>query len=236
MEKKHKIHFAIVYSLLFLVVGWLIFSHFSQPPSAQWIFNNNFRTVVELRAFNQDEPKVVAYGSAVAINNNGEFVTNAHIISYRVLAEDLVFDTLQIRFATSDNFISANLVRIDIDIDLALIQVDANNLRVNPARIRTSTLQEGETVYAIGNGQNYGISITSGMISQRELYVVADGRKIKAIQTSVNITGGNSGGALIDVRGMLIGITSFRLRDASGNTVFGISFALPISVVMRFLE
>lgn len=229
--KKQITHFIVIYTLLLACVGWLVFSFIIQPPSPEQIFRDHLRTVVEVRAFNDESVK--AFGSAVAINSDGLFITNAHVISIR---QDQVFETIQIRFATDEDFIDATFYRKDRDIDLALIKVDAININIRPAIIRTGTLNEGETVFAIGNGQNYGISIKNGIISQRELIVVADGRTITAIQCALNITSGNSGGALLDSRGRLIGITTFRLRDQAGQTIFGTSFAIPIRIMQGFLN
>jgi len=202
----------------------------TQPPTPGQIFRDHLRTVVEVRAFNDENTK--AFGSAVAINSNGTFITNAHVITLR---QEELFENVQIRFATDEDFIDATIYRIDHDVDLALINIDASGITVRPAVFRTNQLHEGETIFAIGNGQNYGISIKNGMISQSELKIIADGRTIVAIQCALNIVAGNSGGALLDYRGRLIGITTFRLRDASGQTVFGTSFAIPMSVVVEFL-
>jgi len=57
-----------------------------------------------------------------------------------------------------------------------------------------------------------------------------------AIQTNLDITHGNSGGALLDYRGRLVGITTFRLRDIAGQVIFGTSFSIPIHIVLDFLE
>jgi len=76
----------------------------------------------------------------------------------------------------------------------------------------------------------------NGIISQRELIVNADGKTITAIQCALNITDGNSGGALLNANGELIGITTFRLKDTAGNVIYGTSFAIPTSVVIDFVQ
>ena len=77
--KKQTTHFAIIYTLLLACIGWIIFSFVTQASSPEQIFRDHLRTVVEVRAFNNEGMK--AFGSAVAINSDGLFITNAHVIS-----------------------------------------------------------------------------------------------------------------------------------------------------------
>jgi len=232
--KNTTIHFIILYILLTACIVGLILSFVLQPTSAERIFRNHMRTVVEVRAWN--DPQEKAFGSAVAISRNGTFITNAHVISFRHLSNDIVFDNIQIRFATDEHFIDASLERIDHDIDLAKIKIDNTGVNIQPARFRNTRVHEGERVYAIGNAQNHGISIIQGLVSKREVNIEVGSRTITAIQCALLITQGNSGGALVDARGDLIGITTFRLRDSGGNVIYGLSFAISISVVQRFLD
>ena len=144
-----------------------------------------------------------------------------------------LFDNIEIRFATSDIYISASLQKIDYELDLAIIKVE--NPGAKPTKTRTGKPCEGEKVYAIGNARNYGISIIEGMVSQAEIVVTADGKTMTAIQCDLNITEGSSGGALFDAQGRLVGITTFRLKDKLGNVIYGMSFAIPVSIVIEFL-
>ena len=91
-------------------------------------------------------------------------------------------------------------------------------------------------MFAVGNGSNMGISITSGKISNALVNVEYENIKRQAIQCDLTITSGNSGGALFDNYGKLIGITSFRTKDKSGNIIYGISYAIPINNVMDFVN
>ena len=65
-----------------------------------------------------------------------------------------VFDNIQIRFATDEEFVNATFYRKDINVDLALIKIEYQGASVRPARIRVSRVSEGERVFAIGNAQN----------------------------------------------------------------------------------
>ena len=233
--KSPKTHFIVLYVLLFTALGWLVISTAIQPPQPESIFRRHLNTVVEVRAFNNDAEtdRDKAFGSAVAIKREGVFVTNAHVVTFR---SNETFENVQVRFATSEDYIQAEVYRIDRETDLALLKIDTGEARIRPARIRTSDLRDGETVFAIGNAQNYGISIKQGLIAQRELTIVADGRTITAIQCALHIVAGSSGGALVDSRGRLIGITTFRLRDFAAQPIYGISFAIPMSIVQEFIS
>lgn len=220
---------AILMSCLSL---FLIFFRSDGTLSAEKIYQNNLHTIVEVKSFTDE---VIMYGSAVCIDDGGLFITNAHVVSYEEYTEVKLFENIQIRFSNSDEYIDASLDKIDYTNDLALIRVESCANIAKPVKMRVSEPCEGETVYAVGNAQNYGISISNGIISQRKLNVEIDDRSITAIQCSLNITEGNSGGALLDAFGNLIGITTFRLRDKLGNVVYGLCFALPVNLLKDFI-
>ncbi len=221
---------AILMSCLSL---FLIFFRSDGTLSAEKIYNDNLHTVVEVKSFTND---IIMYGSAVCVGDGGLFVTNAHVVSYEEYTETKVFENIQIRFSDRNEYMNAMLEKIDYDNDLALISVESCTDIATPVKLRNGEVYEGETVYAIGNAQNYGISIASGIISQRRLNIVKNGKDITAIQCSLNITEGNSGGALLDATGKLVGLTTFRLRDNTGTVVYGFCFALPIDVIRNFIN
>ena len=74
-------------------------------------------------------------------------------------------------------------------------------------------------MYAVGNALNFGISISQGIISAPQLEVKYDGIVRTVVQADINISAGNSGGALIDQSGHLIGITSFRIKEEQDNEI-----------------
>jgi serine protease Do len=223
---KQKIHLIIIYSLLTISIMLSIFVLFYNPKRkqiiAEDIYTANLNCIVELKASKENTN---SYGSAVCVGKD-IFVTNAHIV--------IGFDTVQIRFATSENYIDGIIEKIDEQKDLAIIKVEKTNAK--SVKMANNTPNEGKKVYAIGNAQNYGISIIEGIISQKELTVTADGKTITAIQCALNITDGNSGGALFNEYGELIGITTFRLKDSHNNVIYGISFAIPASVIKEFIS
>lgn len=143
------------------------------------------------------------------------------------------FENIQIRLATENEFINAVIEKIDNELDLAIIKIEENI--VKPVLFGKSSIT-GEKIFTMGNAQNYGISIMEGIIANNNVKVEADGRNILAIQCDLNITEGNSGGALFNKKGELIGITTFRLKDSHNNVIYGISFAIPLKTILNFIK
>lgn len=141
-------------------------------------------------------------------------------------------------FSTETDYREVNLIKYDVENDIALLQIiDITGLKLEPIKIGdNSSLEAGAKVYAIGNAANYGIGIFEGIVSNPLVNIDADGVKKSVIQADLTIAAGNSGGALIDANGMLVGITTFRTRDQAGNVIYGIVYSLPINIVMNFVK
>lgn len=100
----------------------------------------------------------------------------------------------------------------------------------------SSKILHGDKVFAIGNSANYGLSISEGLIGSPLINIVYNGQTRSVIQSTINITEGNSGGALVNTKGELIGITTFRTKDLSGNIIFGITYCIPINTVLEYIN
>lgn len=168
-----------------------------------------------------------ALGSGVIVDSAGHVITNNHVIENA--------DTIMVYLA--DGRVStATVVGRDPDTDLALLQIKLKNLPVMPFG-RSDTLQVGDPVLAIGDPLGLGQTVTHGIVS-------ATGRKSLGvatfenfIQTDAAINAGNSGGALIDASGELIGINTAVLNNTSGNmNVEGIGFAIPVNLVRGVMQ
>jgi S1-C subfamily serine protease len=83
---------------------------------------------------------------------------------------------------------------------------------------------------------NHGVSITQGIVSLPQINIEYDGKTHNAIQCDLTINEGNSGGALLDERVKLIGITTFRIKDQLGNPIYGVAFCIPVNQVTAFLS
>lgn len=127
--------------------------------------------------------------------------------------------------ASNDVTTSATLIGMDDESDIAVLQIDGDYYK-NAATIRVnSPIKLAETAIAIGNPLGAGISVTKGIISGLSKQINMDGVNMSLLQTDAAINKGNSGGALFDESGLLIGIVNAK---SSGDTVEGIGYAIHI--------
>jgi serine protease DegS len=164
------------------------------------------------------------FASAVIIDPEGYLVTNYHVVA----------DAAEIRIQLSDGRVAEpETVGVDRETDLALLKVDLGTLPTVPLG-SSSALRIGDVVLAIGNPYGLSKSVTQGIVS-------ATGRGLldlvtfeNFIQTDAAINAGNSGGALVNARGELVGINTAVLAQDSGTE--GIGFAIPVDLVRGVVE
>ncbi len=186
-------------------------------------------TTTEMQFFGQKLTQSTPYsGSGIIVGETDEellIATNYHVVEGA--------DKLEVTFI-DDATVEAQIKGLDEDMDLAVIAVplsaidESTRNAVTVATLGNSdTLRLGEPVVAIGNALGYGQSVTNGIISalNREL-TLEDGGTAIYIQTNAAINGGNSGGALLNVKGEVIGINSAKI---GGSMVEGMGYAIPIS-------
>ena len=162
-------------------------------------------------------------GSAVIIDPEGYLVTNFHVVSQ---ANEIRIQLADGRFATP------SLIGVDAETDLALLKVNLGTLQAIPLG-RSDQLRVGDVVLAIGNPYGLSKTVTQGIVSAtvRGLGLLTFEN---FIQTDAAINEGNSGGALINTSGQLVGInTAVLTQDASTE---GIGFAIPIDLVRGVVE
>lgn len=170
----------------------------------------------------QQERKSHSLGSGVIVSHDGYIVTNNHVVEGA--------DEIIVTMADDEKEYKAKIIGEDPKTDLAVIKIEAKELHV--ARFGdSSTLQEGDVVFAIGNPFGMGGTITQGIISALNKNNVGLNQYENFIQTDASINPGNSGGALVDSRGALIGINSAILSRSGGN--HGIGFAIPSNMVQK---
>ncbi|MEF3190983.1 MAG: Do family serine endopeptidase [Campylobacterales bacterium] len=179
-------------------------------------------------AFGQMVPKdrvERSLGSGVVITEDGYIVTNNHVIDGA--------DKILISFSDGKKEYEAKLIGADPKSDLAVVKIDAGKL-TPIAFSDSSTLREGDVVFAIGNPFGVGETITHGIISALNKSGLGINDYENYIQTDAPINPGNSGGALVDSRGGLVGINTAILSRSGGN--HGIGFAIPSNSVKRVVE
>lgn len=170
-----------------------------------------------------------ASGSGIIISEDGYILTNNHVVSsssnssYYSMSEA---QKITVKLYNSNETYEAKIVGSDSQTDLAIIKIDATGLTA--AELGDSnSVKVGEFAMAIGNPLGLDSSVTCGIVSAINREVTdEDGNKYIAIQTDAAINSGNSGGALVNSEGKVIGINTLKL---SGNGVEGIGFAIPIS-------
>ncbi len=176
-----------------------------------------------------------ATGSGVIISEDGYILTNNHVVNtsstssyYQVSQANKV----TVKLYNDENVYDAEIVGTDEATDLAVIKINKNNLPA--AKLGDSdSIQVGEFSMAIGNPLGMESTVTAGIISASNRTITSDGREYTVIQTDAAINSGNSGGALINSKGEVIGINTLKL---SGSGIEGIGFAIPINSTIDIYE
>ncbi len=167
-------------------------------------------------------------GSGVIISEDGYILTNNHVISS---ADSSSFyqisdaKSITVKIYGDETEYPAEIVGTDSQTDLAVLKIDKTGLQAAELG-DSSSVQIGEFVLAIGNPYNLDFSVTAGIISALNREMTVDSTTYKVIQADCAINSGNSGGALVNSKGQVIGITTLKL---SGTGIEGVSFAIPIN-------
>ncbi|MBF0205530.1 MAG: trypsin-like peptidase domain-containing protein [Oligoflexia bacterium] len=138
-------------------------------------------------------------------------------------------------FRRKPNVFNAQILKLDNDLNLALLQVE-NLTDIFACPLGDSTTsQVGDIVYAIGSPYGFAETVTSGIISSNRQKVKIEGNLFKnLIQTDVIINKGNNGGPLVNIEGMVVGVNAAIYSENS--TFSGIGFAIPINNIKRFIK
>jgi S1-C subfamily serine protease len=190
--------------------------------------------VVQIEAVGDTEPDPFdpfaqptrSLGSGFVIDKAGHVVTNFHVVRGA--------DSVKVSFSNAES-VRARIVGVDPSTDLAVLKVDSPSRALTPLQLgRSSEVQVGDAVVAIGNPFGYERSVTAGIVSAvgRTLQAPNSLAIDNAIQTDAQINQGNSGGPLLNARGEVIGVntqiaTGGNLEQGNG----GIGFAVPVDTV-----
>jgi len=177
-------------------------------------------------SFSQSGRELKSLGSGVIMSSNGYIITNKHVVD----------NPDQILVALQDGAIfDALLVGSDALTDLAILKIDAENLPVIPINSQRVT-HVGDVVLAIGNPYNIGQTVTQGIISATGRVGLSSTRRQNFLQTDASINSGNSGGALINTEGELVGINTLSFTAGQGVSSEGLSFAIPTALASKIME
>ena len=174
---------------------------------------------------NQDEMQI-GTGSGVIVSADGYIITNAHVIDK---AEKILI-------TTNDNKeFEAKLIGSDEQNDIALLKVETKNELPYAIFGDSDATKIGEWVLAIGNPFNLTSTVTAGIISAKARNLDPTGRTTQSfIQTDAAVNPGNSGGALVNTQGQLIGINT-AIQSQTGSYI-GYSFAVPSNIAKKVIE
>lgn len=165
-------------------------------------------------------------GSGVIVSEKGYIITNYHVVA---LADQIIVALQDGRVA------AAQLVGKDRRTDIAILRIEGDNLPVIPLNPDYAP-KVGDVVLAIGNPYNLGQTTTFGIISATGRSSISADRHQAFIQTDAAINEGNSGGALVNTRGELVGINTASFQQATELETYGISFAIPYTLANKIME
>jgi len=169
-------------------------------------------------------PKRAAAGSGVIISADGYIVTNNHVVDGA--------DELTVSLNEGSKEYSARVIGADKTTDLALIKIDAKNLPAITIA-NSDDVKVGEWVLAVGNPLGLNNTVTAGIISAKARTLGANGVE-SFIQTDAAINQGNSGGALVNTRGELVGINAMLASPTGSNIGYG--FAIPTAIMNKVVD
>lgn len=167
---------------------------------------------------------VTTSGSGVIISSDGYIITNNHVIDNAEKVEIILNDKRSY---------NAEIIGKDASVDIALLKIDADDLPYIPYG-DSDKLEIGDWVLAIGNPFNLTSTVTAGIVSAkaRNINIMSQNMGIESfIQTDAAVNPGNSGGALVNLNGELVGVNT-AIASKTGSFV-GYSFAIPVSIVRK---
>ena len=186
------------------------------PPSFRQFFGDEDR-----------ESREEGLGSGVIVSPNGYILTNNHVVEGA--------DELKVALADDREF-KGKIIGTDPKTDVAVIKIEADNLPTITIA-DSDRLRVGDVVFAVGNPLDIGETVTTGIVSAkgRRVHLLDDINGYEDfIQTDAAINLGNSGGALVDAKGRLVGINSAMMSTNNGN--MGIGFAVPINLASSIMQ
>ena len=198
-----------------------ISSNRGKELSLQELYDQCSKSIVAIKGY-QDGVDGYYWGSGIILSEDGLILTNTHVIENCDTASVTLYD---------NSSYAATLVGADSTSDIAVLRIEATGL--TPASFGDSAeLAIGDKVAAIGNplGETFRMTLTDGIISAIDRGISYNGHSMTLLQTNTAINEGNSGGALFNMYGQVIGVTNMKMMS-SYSSIEGIGFAIPSSTI-----
>ena len=194
--------------------------------SLQELYESGSDSIVAISGFKNGQSGY-NWGTGVILSSDGLILTNTHVIEDCDTATVTLYDNREL---------PALLVGADSISDIAVLKIDASGLPVAVFG-ESSRMKVGDPVAAIGNplGETFRCTLTNGIISAIERGINYNGHSMTLLQTNTALNEGNSGGALFNMYGQVVGVTNMKMMS-SYSSIEGIGFAIPSSTVKEVVN
>ena len=216
----------LIFSICLVSLSFSIKALFFPDGEGALDFSSLVRSVAQLHSEFSSSGST-SNASAFVVGKEGLMLTNFHTVSLE--NNDGSFEVsgqVTVRFPDETDYSDVTVVGYDQTLDIAVL-ISPSAYSRKPFSLATSEPLYGEKCYSIGNANNQGVAVSSGMVSIPRINVTINGASQTYIQANIDIYPGSSGGCLIDDRGVVIGMSSFRLKDSSNNVIYGYGYSIP---------
>ena len=221
----------IVISFIFSALCLMLFS---SCKTSNKNYSSVLKSIVEIKSASNES---TGYGTGFIISEDGEILTCRHIVRHYDYQkkEYCLYDNIYVRFYNSEEFVEATVCNISEEYDLATLKIDGFD-KQKALKIEKRNLSLVEEVYTIGNPNGFGLSFFNGYVSSPKRFVEIDDKNIETIQLNIEVSDGNSGGPVLNVNNIVIGIISFRLKDSKSQIINGLAYAIPSEKILDYIE
>lgn len=200
----------------------------------QFDYKKYYESVFEIKC--TSESHFESIGTGYKMKNY--IITNAHLVSYKNEIDYLPYESISAKSGKDSFEYPLNIIAFDREKDIAILYPKDyfETFSQIPNLQENKNCELGQEVFSIGNMNGYGLSLSVGIISNKEIILQNTVSAERYIQTNIVIAKGCSGGPVFDYEGNVIGMMTFKLRDTNGDYIDGMSFAIPIEEISHYLE
>jgi len=198
---------------------------------------NYFYSVFELNC--TEEGRVDSIGTAFK-GDGGYVYTNAHVVTYSQGQGREIYETITAFVYNTDKTISLNVIGYDYEKDIAVLKPEQTSDIYNSlAKLDfadSDKLEIGQSVFTVNNLNGYGLAFNKGYVSAKPKKIERNGSENYYLQTSIEISKGSSGAPVLNEKGIVTGMMTFKLRDTNSEYVDGASFMIPSNIIKEYVN